>query len=134
MIDLNSPSASQSTLQIKYVKFTRKLIYRMYINPTFYELLKLRLPGFRNERLLQKNLINKPVNISPILHISFKILKKLDMRAWWTYSGVRLSRSIDLVSTSPFFLKYSRMIPGGWYLSKNLLSFIFNSKFEFINY
>ena len=32
-----------------------------------------------------------------------------------TYSGVKFSKSIDLVSISPFFLRYSRMMPGGWY-------------------
>ena len=41
-----------------------------------------------------------------------------------TYSSVRFSRSIDLVSTSPLLRKYSKIIPGGWYRSKNLFNFI----------
>lgn len=50
------------------------------------------------------------------------------------YSGVRFSRSIDLVSISWFLRRYSRIIPGGWYLRRNLLSFILLLKFEFNNY
>lgn len=46
-------------------------------------------------------------------------------KRYGTYPGVRFSKSIDLVSISPLLLRYSRMIPGGWNLSKNLLSFIF---------
>lgn len=54
-------------------------------------------------------------------------LEKLEM-GWVTYVGVRLRRSMDLVSISPLLLRYSRIMPGGWYLSKNLLSFIFEFK------
>ena len=42
-----------------------------------------------------------------------------------TYPGVRFNKSIDLVSISPLLFRYSKMIPGGWNLSKNLFNFIF---------
>ena len=48
-----------------------------------------------------------------------------------TYVGVRLSRSIDLVSISPLLFRYSRMIPGGWNRSKNLFNFMFDIQFLF---
>ena len=50
-----------------------------------------------------------------------------------TYSVVRLSKSMDLVSTSPLLRRYSRMMPGGWYLRRNLLSFI-SRRFTISNY
>jgi len=52
----------------------------------------------------------------------------------FTYPGVKLSKSIDLVSISPLRFRYSRIMPGGWNLSKNLLSFIFISILLFLNY
>jgi hypothetical protein len=41
-----------------------------------------------------------------------------------TYVGVKLSKSMLLVSISPLRLRYSKMMPGGWNLSKNLFNFI----------
>ena len=53
---------------------------------------------------------------------SISVLKTINTS--WDYSGVRFKRSIDLVSTSPLFLKYSKIMPGGWYRKRNLFSFI----------
>ena len=41
------------------------------------------------------------------------------------YSAERLSRSMHLLSISPLERTYSRVIPGGKYLSRIFLSFIF---------
>ena len=54
----------------------------------------------------------------PPLNLVFLHLIDLHFQPWGvtiilTYSSVRLSRSMDLVSTSPLLRKYSRMIPGG---------------------
>lgn len=43
------------------------------------------------------------------------------------YSEERLSKSIHLLSISPFDRTYSRVIPGGKYLSNIFLSFIFKN-------
>jgi hypothetical protein len=48
-----------------------------------------------------------------VLIKEYSLKSQIDRVRMVNYSGVRLSKSIDLVSTSPFFLKYSRIIPGG---------------------
>lgn len=39
------------------------LVFLLFFNQLFDELLQLRLAGFRNQRLLKKDLVNKPVNV-----------------------------------------------------------------------
>jgi hypothetical protein len=66
---------------------------------TFDERLKLRFFTLSDDRLLCSYLFHKLVNIGSVLMVG--------------YSGERLSKSMDLVSTSPLFLTYSSNIPGG---------------------
>ena len=91
------------------------LVLELFLNQLLDELFELRLAGRLDEGFFEKDLVDQAVNVSPMQEISF---------TGKTYSVVKLSRSMDLVSTSPFRWTYSRMIPGGWNLSKNLFSFI----------
>ena len=112
------------------------------------------LAGCRNQRFFEENLVNQAVNVSANKSAlvngrsgvkvreklglieersAFEVGVQLESGVFFcarangvqgTYSGVKLRRSIDLVSISPFLRRYSRIIPGGWYRSRNLLSFI----------
>lgn len=64
-------------------------------------------------------------SMNSLVVISFELLCLRTSYDASTYPGVRFSKSMDLVSISPLRLRYSKMIPGGWYLSKNLFNFIF---------
>ena len=114
------------SINSKFPKVCFKIIWLLTLNKLF----KLRLSWFRYQWFFKQDLIDKSINISPIEFIlNFRILAQiLNTKANYnlnsTYPGVKLSKSIDLVSISPLLLRYSKMIPGGWNLSKNLFNFI----------
>ena len=82
---------------------------------TFDQLFELGFAGSRDQRLLQQDVVDKPVYLRAVEKIT---------KCKGSYSGFRLRRSMDLVSISPLLRRYSRMIPGGWKRRRNRLSFI----------